>query len=203
MAVRESEAALLLSEARGGSADALGRLLEHYRPYLLLVAERELDPGLRAKGGASDLVQETFLEAHRDLPRLFTGSSDDELRAWLRRLLLNNLGTFARSFRGTAKREVGREVCLGADDSRSEPVNGLAARGDTPSRVMMANESAETIKHALSRLPDDYRRVIQLRYEESRSFEEVGRIMGRTPEAARKLWARAMERLRAEWEAGP
>jgi RNA polymerase sigma-70 factor (ECF subfamily) len=203
MAVPEGEAALLLSQARSGSAAALGRLLEQYRAYLLLVAERELDPALRAKGGASDLVQETFLEAQRDLPRLFTGSSDEELRAWLRRLLLNNLCTFARSFRGTAKRDFGRELKMEADDSRSEPLNGLAAQTETPSRLAIARETAEAMKDALARLPEEYRQVIRLRYEEGRSFEDVGRIMGRSPDAARKLWARAMERLRVEWEDEP
>ncbi len=86
----DQKAVLWLEEARDGSPEAMGRLLEDYRQYLLLVAQRELDPALRAKGGASDLVQETFLEAQRDFPQ-FTGTRDDELRVWLRRLLLNNL----------------------------------------------------------------------------------------------------------------
>ena len=73
----------LIAQARAGSAEALGQLLVTYQRYLLLVAERELDPDLRAKGSASDLVQETFLEAQRDFAR-FQGSSRDELRAWLR-----------------------------------------------------------------------------------------------------------------------
>ena len=87
-----------LEAARSGSGDALGRVLESYRAYLLLVAARELDPKLRAKGGASDLVQETFLEAQRDFGG-FHGNSDGELRAWLRQLLLHNVANFARRYR--------------------------------------------------------------------------------------------------------
>jgi RNA polymerase sigma-70 factor (ECF subfamily) len=202
MANVDQSASLWLGEARGGSAEALGLLLEQYRQYLLLVAQRELDPALRAKGGASDLVQETFLEAQRDFPQ-FAGSTEDELRAWLRRLLLNNLGTFTRSYRGTAKRAIGREVNLGPTDSRPGLIDGLAGSGPTPSRLAMARELGEAMKNALDRLPDDYRQVILLRYEEGRSFEEVGRALGRSAEAVRKLWARAMERLRREWEAEP
>src|SRR6516164_9512157 len=91
-----------LAEARAGDRHALGQALEACRRYLLLVAERQLDPYLRAKGGASDLVQETFLEA-QCVFRAFAGTSEAELRAWLRRLLLNNLGHFPRRYRATGK----------------------------------------------------------------------------------------------------
>src|SRR5215468_6351850 len=100
-----------LAAARAGSRQALGEALESCRRYLLLVAQRELDPELQAKGGASDLVQETFLEAQRDFTR-FEGTSDAELRAGLRGLLRSQLGHFARRYRDTGKREVAREIPL-------------------------------------------------------------------------------------------
>ena len=90
-----------LAAARAGSREALGQVLETFRSYLLLVADRELDAELRAKGGASDLVQDTFLEAQRDFD-CFHGNSADELRAWLRRLLLNNVANFTRQYRQRA-----------------------------------------------------------------------------------------------------
>src|SRR5262249_58653458 len=93
------ELAQWLSAARAGSREALGQALDACRQYLLIVARRELDPELQAKGSASDLGQETFLEAHRDFGQ-FQGGSADELRAWLRQLLLHNLANFARSYRG-------------------------------------------------------------------------------------------------------
>src|SRR4051812_49165209 len=102
-----------LPAARAGSMEALGQALEAYRNYLLLIANSQLDPELRVKGGASDLVQETFLEAQRDFAQ-FQGSSAAELQAWLRQLLLNNLATFARRFRQTHKRQMAREVSLDA-----------------------------------------------------------------------------------------
>src|SRR5262245_6155605 len=105
-----------LAAARAGSPEALGQVLETFRGYLLLVADRELDPELRAKGGASDLVQDTFLEARRDFAG-FHGSSEEELRAWLRRVLLNNVANFTRQYRQRAKREVAREVSLEAGGS--------------------------------------------------------------------------------------
>jgi RNA polymerase sigma-70 factor, ECF subfamily len=64
----------LVAAARAGSREALGRALEIHRHYLLAIAERQLDPDLRSKGGASDLVQETFLEAQRDFAQFGGGS---------------------------------------------------------------------------------------------------------------------------------
>src|SRR5215831_18239186 len=108
-----ADAAQWLAAARAGSREALGQVLETFRAYLLLVADRELDPELRAKGGASDLVQDTFLEAQRDFGH-FHGSSVEELRAWLRCLLLNNVANFTRHYRQRAKRDIGREISLEA-----------------------------------------------------------------------------------------
>ncbi len=79
-----------LAAPRGGSRQALGELLEACRAYLLIVAEQELATDLRRKAGASGLVQETFLQAQRDVGR-FQGESENELRAWLRQVLINNL----------------------------------------------------------------------------------------------------------------
>ncbi|MGH2690234.1 MAG: sigma-70 family RNA polymerase sigma factor, partial [Actinomycetota bacterium] len=186
-----------LTAARGGSADALGRALEACRAYLLLVAERELDPTLRAKGGASDLVQQTFLEAHQDFGR-FTGGSADELRAWLRQMLLHNLANFARRYRRAGKRRLDREAAVG-----SRGWADLPADTSSPSRRAAAQERDEALEQALARLPDDYREILVLRYWEGCRFEEVARRMGRTANAVRKLWGRAIERLQAELEIPP
>src|SRR5262249_59741442 len=104
MAEPLEDGAAWLPAARAGSRAALGQALESFRDYLLLIAERELAPDLRAKGGASDLVQETFLEAQRDFAD-FRGDTEAEFRAWLRRLLLHNVANFARHYRDTAKRQ--------------------------------------------------------------------------------------------------
>jgi RNA polymerase sigma-70 factor (ECF subfamily) len=191
-----------LPAARAGSPEALGQALEACRNYLLLIADQELDQDVRAKGGASDLVQETFLEAQRDFAA-FHGDSPAELRAWLRRLLLNNLANFTRGFRATAKRQIAREVPLDAGSSSVDRAGALAADAPSPSGEAMAKEQAEALDRALQRLPPDYRRVITLRHQEQRSFEDIGNLMQRSPNAARMLWLRAVERLRRELDQPP
>ena len=148
------EADRLLAAARAGSREALGWSMEAHRHYLLAVAERQLDPDLRAKGGASDLVQETFLEAQRDFAR-FQGSSPDELRAWLRQVLLHNVGAFTHRFRGTTKRAVGREVALAAGGSSADLGPDLAGSTLTPSGVAIEHEQAVALRRALDRLPEE------------------------------------------------
>jgi RNA polymerase sigma-70 factor (ECF subfamily) len=200
MAELADESRGLMAAARAGSREATGRALEACRRYLLWVAERELAPDLRSKGGASDLVQETFLEAQRDFAR-FEGSSADELRAWLRQVLVNNVGNFTRRYRDTSKRAIGREVGAVSDGSSFGFEQGLAGSTISPSGAAIEREQALALRRAVDRLPEDHRRVVTLRFEDGLTFEEIGQITNRSADAARKIWSRAMERLRQEWEA--
>ena len=145
----------LVAAARAGSREALGRALEDCRRYLLAIAERQLEPDLRAKGGASDLVQETFLEAQRDFAR-FQGSSPDELRAWLRQVLNHNLAGFTRRYRATSKRAIAREVGLQADCPSGGFDEGLAGSTLTPSGVAIEHEQALALGRALERLRQEW-----------------------------------------------
>jgi RNA polymerase sigma-70 factor (ECF subfamily) len=101
----------LLDQVLHGSPEALAKLLEQFRPYLLLLADRHLDEGLRAKGGASDLVQDTCLAACEDLAS-FRGHNLRQLQAWLSRILLDRLAQFTRRYRDTKKRSVRFEASL-------------------------------------------------------------------------------------------
>lgn len=176
--------------ARKGSKEALGHLLETCRHYLLLVANEQLRDNLQAKVGASDLVQETFLKAHQGFDR-FEGQTEAELLAWLRRILLNTLVNQARHYQGTDKREVAREVPL-AD---AQVAGGPMAGTESPSAQAMVREQTEALQQALAQLPEHYRQVVCWRNYERLSFEEIGQRLGRTAEAARKLWGRAIEQL--------
>ena len=188
-----------IDEGRDGSADAQGRLFERCRNYLLLVAEHQLDRGLRGKLGASDLVQETFLRAGRGFDR-FRGTSEEELLGWLQRILQNEAGQAVRRFRRAAKRDIRREKPLSPCDSR--PGGGeLPGHTETPSRLLAAAEELDRLAAALARLPKHYQCVIQWRNTERKSFDEIGKTLDRSPDAARKLWVRAIEQLRGELEA--
>lgn len=187
----------LLHSARNGSSQSLGHALEICRQYLLLVANRELDEQLKAKGGASDLVQETFYEAQRDFAR-FGGQSQDEMLAWLRRILLNNVANFRRHYLETEKRNPNIEIPIHSDGSTSDAAPPLACQQQSPSQWAIKKERMAALDSAMERLPDDQRQAIVLRNQQHLSFEEIGAQIGKTGDAARKLWARAVERLQHE-----
>ena len=191
---RSPEVERWIGAAHDGSRSALGRLLEACRPYLLLIANEELSPELITKAGASDLVQESFLDAQRDFEG-FRGKSEAELRAWLRRILLNNIANFSRLFRDTDKRQLDREVAQNDMAIEKELLEALHNHGQSPSSEVAARERDAALGWSMTKLPELHRQVIRWRNYERCTFEEIGGRLGRSAEAARKLWARAVEQL--------
>jgi RNA polymerase sigma-70 factor (ECF subfamily) len=180
-------------------AQALAWLLEKCRPYLLLIANEEVEPRLRAKVAPSDLVQDSLVEALRDFGR-FQGNQCGDLMAWLRRILLHNLDDARRRYQGAAKRRLGSEQSL--DDSGADVLGDKLVAPDTPPVERAANlEQAAALDRALRRLPEGYQQVLVLRYREGRPFADVGAALGKSEEAAKKLWLRAVRRLRDEMKA--
>ncbi|ODT97978.1 MAG: hypothetical protein ABS79_06670, partial [Planctomycetes bacterium SCN 63-9] len=148
-----------ISAAKDGKADALGKALESFRGYLLAVARREMEPDLLAKGGASDLVQETFLEAYRDFER-FEGGDAEALCVWLRGILMHRLANFRRHFRETEKRRITLEVALPARETSEG--REFSDRGPTPSRALEQSERSRMLQDAMGRLLEKHRIVLVL-----------------------------------------
>src|SRR5262249_33428174 len=116
-------------------------------------------------------------------------------------ILLNNATTLSRRFRETSKRELGREVAL--DDPLRKGLQGdLAGTAPSPTDAVPAKEGDAALQQALQQLSDEHRQVIQLRNFDRLEFDEIGRQMERSAEAARKLWARALVKLRHILEPG-
>ncbi|HZY83424.1 MAG TPA: sigma-70 family RNA polymerase sigma factor [Gemmataceae bacterium] len=187
----------LLQEARAGDGATLGRLLEQYRRYLALIANVQIGQRLRGKVDASDLVQETFLEAHRNFGR-FRGTSEGELVRWLRQIMAANLADLLRRYLGTQGRDVRleREIEDAFDRSSVLLDRGLVALGPSPSQLASHREQAVLLADALGELPDDYREVLVLRHLEGLTFPEVAGRMGRSLDSVEKLWMRGLARLR-------
>jgi RNA polymerase sigma-70 factor, ECF subfamily len=178
-----------LRSARTGSAATAWDLLAMCRGYLLQVAAERLAPGLRAKANPSDLVHETLLEAYRDFAQ-FRGQSEAEWLGWLRQLLAHNLANFERRYFGTAKRQARREVSLAGDAADTVP-----SPDPSPSSVAMTGERERTVEQHIERLPDDYRLVLLWHHRDGLPFAVIGSRLGRSADAARRLWARAIDRL--------
>jgi RNA polymerase sigma-70 factor (ECF subfamily) len=187
----------LLQQARSKDAAALGQLLELYRGYLSLLARVQIGRRLQGKFDAADLVQETFLEAFRHFAT-FRGNSEAELVHWLRQILAARLAKLVRRYLGTHQRDVRLERELAAELDQSSRLldQGLVAPHSSPSRQAARREQAVLLADGLGQLPAHYREVLILRHLEGLSFPEVARRMGRTVLSVKKLWARALPRLR-------
>ena len=192
---------VLIDEARGGNGVAMGSLLESYSRYLTLLARVQIGQRLQGKVDPADVVQETFLEAHRQFPQ-FRGTSEAEMAAWLRRILAGQLALLVRRYIGTKARDMNLERELGAQlDQSSEAIDrGLAASISTPSQRASRREQAVLLADALGRLPEDYREVIILRHLEGIAFADVAARMGRSVDSVQKLWVRALGSLRSTME---
>jgi RNA polymerase sigma-70 factor (ECF subfamily) len=187
----------LISEARAGNEKALGALLESYRNYLRLLARIEIGKRLQAKLDASDLVQDAFLEAHRNF-HLFAGSEEPEFTCWLRQILAAKVCNLVRHYFGTQARDVRMEVDVFAEvENSSRALNQeLSASVISPSQQAAHREHCVLLADALERLPADYREVLILRHLESLTFPEVARRMQRTEDSVQKLWVRGLASLR-------
>src|SRR5579883_2066337 len=185
----------LIAQARCGDDAAQGRLLELYRNYLRLVARSLIGGALRVKLDASDLVQETFLKAHRDFGR-FVGGTEPELVAWLRQILVRSLANQVKHHRRLGRDQNRQESLDHLLELSDRPLRfALAARLPSPSEAASRREQAVLLADAVDRLPADYREAFVLRTLEHVPFEEIAARMGRSTGAVRMLWARAVKKL--------
>jgi RNA polymerase sigma-70 factor (ECF subfamily) len=162
------------------------------REYLLYIANRELSDAMRAKVGASDLVQDSLLKAHRSFEE-FRGATEGEFLTWLRQILIRACVDARRRYQINGGRDLEREAS-------TRDANNVADSIPTPSVQLIALESADTIAKAMEQLPDACRRVVIERIWEGKSFVAIAEEMGRSPDAIRKLWFRGVDQLRQIWQ---
>jgi RNA polymerase sigma-70 factor (ECF subfamily) len=200
MALTRPDPVELLQRARAGDGDDLGRLLDLYRNYLELLARIQIGRRLRGKVDAQDLVQEVYLSAHRAFGR-FRGHSEGEVVGWLRQILAATVVDLVRRY-GAQRRDVRLERQLGDELDRSSDAlgNALAASQTSPSQHAVRRERAVLLADALRGLPTDYADVIMYHHVDGLPFAEVAGRMGRSTDAVKKLWMRALARVRTALE---
>jgi RNA polymerase sigma-70 factor, ECF subfamily len=170
-------------------------LLERYREYLRLLARLHLDPRLRGKLDASDVVQQTLLKAHENLEH-FRGQGEAELGAWLKRILANTLTDVLRGF-AREKRDVAREQSLEAAIQNSEASIQalLATPPSSPSEQAMRHEDTLRLVRALEQLPEEQRVVVELHHLQNRAVLEIAEQLGKTEASVAGLLRRGIKRL--------
>ncbi|RUL88381.1 sigma-70 family RNA polymerase sigma factor [Tautonia sociabilis] len=187
----ESRFQFLLREARNGSEEARWLVVQLFRRTMLSIANQEVDSAINPREAPSDIVQETIVEAQRDLDG-FHGRTEREMRAWLKTVLTRNIRNMSRKYR-TQRRNHYRERPL---EHRSvDQAPSIPDPGPSPSTILIHRETAEALERTILSLKDHYRQVINLRCRRGLSYEEIARIMGRSEESTRRLMSRALHEL--------
>jgi RNA polymerase sigma-70 factor (ECF subfamily) len=171
------------------------RPLEEFRSYLLLLARLQLEGGPRNRIDASDVVQQTLLEAHAKADQ-FHGD-DSALTAWLRQALANNLRDAWRALH-KGKRDIRREqtVAQAVERSSARLEGMLAAPQSSPSQRAVRNEDLLRLADALRRLPEPQREAIVLHHLQGCSLVKTAQCLGKTDAAVAGLLHRGLKKLR-------
>jgi RNA polymerase sigma-70 factor (ECF subfamily) len=168
--------------------------LEQYRSALLLLARAQLARQRLPDASASDLVQKTLLEAHRDRER-FQGQTEAELFAWMRKALHHNfLDACARARAGKRAAD-----CTVREADLTQSFAGLdellVAPDTSPSERAARGEELTRLAEALEQLPPQQREAVLLKHIAGLTLAEVSERLGCTPTATAGLLYRGRQRL--------
>ena len=189
----------LIVQAARGDAAASNQLLERHRQALVRMIACRMDPMLKRRLDASDIVQEVLADANR---RLDDYLADPKLpfHLWLRHMARDRIIDAHRRHRGAARRSIDRERPLAqgaaADESAIDLAAMLTDRELTPAAQAMRRELEERFRAALDDLDETDREVILMRHYEQLSNQEVAEALGLTQAASGMRYLRALRRLR-------
>ena len=175
--------------------------LEQYRDYLCLLARQQIGTRLRGKLDASDVVQETLLQAHLCRDQLH-GESAPERLGWLQAILMNKL---AGAFRQFARRcrDVELEVSLDnrLQQSSARLESWLAGDVSSPSEQFSRQEQILRLAAALAGLPEDQREAIEMHHLQGMTLAAISMAMQRSKPSVAGLIFRGVTALRHSLEA--
>jgi RNA polymerase sigma-70 factor (ECF subfamily) len=180
----------------------LGELLEAHRRRLLKMVGLRMDPRLRARLGASDVLQDAYVEVSR---RIASYLEDPRMPffLWLRFITGERLLTAHRKHLLASRRDARRESSRPVDEPTSDAMaDHVAAGGTTPTEGAARSEVRARVLEALDGMDENDRRVLALRHFEELTTSEAARELGITEAAASKRYLRALRRLRDALGAG-
>jgi RNA polymerase sigma-70 factor (ECF subfamily) len=187
----------LIAASRRGDEEAKAVLLGCFRPYLRLLSDLHVRPLLQAKFDASDIVQETCLQAAVSLDE-FQGDNEQQFAAWLRQIMANRGAWMARKYLGTEKRDVRLEQRLQnqLEQSSIDIAKFIPDRNSTPSEQVMRRERSVLLADAMDQVQGEQREVLIMHGLQGKSIAEVAKSMRRSEASVWKLWARGLQALR-------
>jgi RNA polymerase sigma-70 factor (ECF subfamily) len=165
------------------SGQAFSEFYADSSPAVLRYFERETIDGHTAY----DLMGETFARAY-EMRRNFRGANDAQAGAWLWAIARSRLARYRRSrnVESSAFARLGLERPT-PNDEELRHVEELSA----------LKEAQWHIRTALKRLPEEQRRVVEMRFMNSVSYEQIATALGVSQDVVRARSSRAIRSLRA------
>lgn len=176
-----------------------GTLLTRHEGRLRRIVAFRLDPRLRGRVDAADVLQEIYLEASRHMSDYLREPSLP-LFLWLRGIAAHKLLEVHRFHLGTPMRDARREIALyrgGLPGATSAAIAAqLLGHATRPSEAAMQAEARIRLQEALNSMAPLDREVLALRHIEQLTNAEAAGVLGIGAAAAGKRYLRALERLR-------
>ena len=165
MGDREADQALV-ERVQAGDKQAYGLLVAKYQRKLMRLLSRMI----RDSAEVEDVAQETFIKAYRALPN-FRG--DSAFYTWLYRIGVNT----AKNWLVANGRRAPTSTEVDSEEAETYAEGDLLRDADTPERLLMSKQIADTVNAAMEKLPEDLRTAITLREIEGLSYEEIALAM--------------------------
>jgi RNA polymerase sigma-70 factor, ECF subfamily len=189
----------LIGQLRAGEKRALAELFDCYRDRLRRMVELRMDPRLRARLDASDVIQEAYLDVAGDLASYLRDPKLEPL-LWLRLHVGRRLINLHRKHLGTRMRDASMEISLYQEAlpqaSSAALASMLLGRNTSPTQAAQRAERLLRVQEALNGLDPIDREVLALRHFEQLDRSETAKVLGITQEAGAKRYFRALKRLR-------
>jgi RNA polymerase sigma-70 factor (ECF subfamily) len=180
---------VLVRRVRSGDQDAARILFDRHAPGLRARVRRSLPGRLRARLGESDVVQEAYLAVFLGL-RDFEDRGEGSFGRWVHGILEHKVVDEVRRHVDAEKRAQAREARI-----RTRDEGRLAECRQTPSGEAASAEESRRLRARMDGLQTDYRTILRLVHDEGLSLVAAGVRMGRSPDAARMLYGRAVAKL--------
>jgi len=181
----------LIARFRAGDEVAFRTLFERHERLLRAHLASRIPAHVRRRFSVADVLQEACIVAFRRRED-FEERGENAFRNWLFGIADRRLREEVRYHADASKRAADREVTRGARPGTAF----FAGNRASPGSVAAASEMATRIRDAISELPDDYREVLNLALEEGLPLRDVAEHMGRSRDAIKKLYGRALLQLR-------
>jgi RNA polymerase sigma-70 factor (ECF subfamily) len=191
----EHNVEILLAAARK-DRQALGKLLEHYRAFLVLMAEQHVSSKVSARCDVLDVIQQTFADVVRRFDD-FAGTTEPQFSAWILQIHLNNIRQVTRTHVTAQKRSVDREEPdSGEDGSASLFWHDFPSDGSTPSKRLIRGEQALRLASVLETLPERQCRALRMRFFQGMSVKAIAEGLDTTGAAVGGLLKHGLRNLR-------